>query len=301
MTNPFSLGISRSTGENSEAEELKNHYRDWRTFNRSTNAPFFPLDNHFKDAYLKDIEGGPLRLYLYFAFHAKNKEGFSFHSVNSIAEFFGTKTRTIDNWIKSLVDAGLIYRQRDGRKTTTTFLLPLSSSVRRLYKTDNQKTENQEMVDYFVQHLNEVKNVYGELTNVLHLFQWKQGQEEDFKGLSRQAIAFLTKRNDIYTLHLLALKEKRLDCVNDIGIDENKHFISKFQWNNSPILGIAYPSTSSISAYKHLKNVLQATIEISKTSTEQIIETTEEVKYGPFRNELIEQMKSVNEKESEEK
>lgn len=297
MVNPFSLGITRSEGANLEAAELKNYYRDWRTFNRATNAPFFPLDNHFKDSYLKDIEGGPLRLYLYFAFHANNKEGHSWHSVSSIAEFFGTKTRTIDNWIKSLVDAGLIYRQRDGKKTASTFLLPLSNSVRRLYKTDKQKKENQEMVDYFINHLEDSKNVYGELVSVLHIFQWKKTPDEEFDGLSRQTIAFLTKRGNIYTHHLLPLNEKRVDCIDEVPIEETKHFISNFKWNDNPILGIAYPSTASIAAFRHAKNVLEAAIEISQQSIEQITEITESVEYGPFKDELIQLMNAEEEQE----
>jgi len=299
MVNPFSLGITKSIGTNLEVAELKNHYRDWRTFNRHTNAPFFPLDNHFKDRYLKNLEGGPLKLYLYFAFHANNQEGYSWHSVSTIAEFFGTKTRTVDNWIKSLVDAGLIYRQRDGKKSATTFLLPLSNSVRRVYKTDKHKIENQEMVDYFIDHFENLRSVYGELVNILHIFQWKKVQDEDFDGRSRQAIAFLTKRENVYTHHLLALNEKRVDCIDEITVEDTKHFISNFKWNDSPILGIAYPSAASISAYKHAKNVLEASIEISQTSIQQITEITEEVRYGEFKDELIQQIHSEKEEQKE--
>lgn len=298
MVNPFALGISKiDETDDIEAQELKNYYKDWRQYNRNINAPFFPLDNNFKDRYLKDIEGGPLKLYLYFAFHANNKEGHSWHSVNTISEFFGIKTRTVDNWIKSLVEAGLIYRQRDGKKTASTFLLPLSNSVRLLPKPENYK-ENQFLVDYYISHLEKARNVYGEIVAVTHLFQWTNISSENLK--SRQAIAFLTKRDNIYVLHLCSLQNTRQNCVNELSIEENRYFESDFNYRGEKMLGLAYPSKVAFSAFKSLKKLIEALVEISQVSLEEIGGIMEEIQFGSYRDELIEITKEIEKHETKE-
>ncbi|MGG0657557.1 hypothetical protein [Rummeliibacillus pycnus] len=136
----------------------------------------------------------------------------------------------------SFIDRETVRKQQQHSYYQATLL---EDSIRQ--KNKLQKTEK--MVDYFVKHLENAKNVYGDLVSVLHVFQWKKA--EKFEGKSRQTIAFLTKRNNVYTHHLLHLNEKREDCIKEIEIYEPKHFISNFKWNDSTILGIAYPNKSS--------------------------------------------------------
>lgn len=78
---------------------------------------------------LKDLDEGALRLYLYFGFVADNDFGHSWHSIETISEYFGKQTRTIDHWIKKLVDAGLIYRAKDKKKSYTRFLIPYTDTI----------------------------------------------------------------------------------------------------------------------------------------------------------------------------
>lgn len=112
-----------------EQVALKSYYASWRSFNKDTEEPFFALYEGFKNQHLATLESGPLRLFLYFGFHSKNQTGDSWHSISTIAEFFNTQTRTVDNWIKTLVDKGLIYRVRKGHRSHTTYIIPYSDTL----------------------------------------------------------------------------------------------------------------------------------------------------------------------------
>lgn len=101
---------------------LKEYYQNWRTHNRSSKSPFITIYKDFKDKeLLKDLDGGSLKLYLFFTFAASNDFGHSWHSIQSIADYFGTQTRTIDNWLKPLVEKDLIYREQKGKNRTLPF------------------------------------------------------------------------------------------------------------------------------------------------------------------------------------
>ncbi|WP_186315430.1 helix-turn-helix domain-containing protein, partial [Bacillus subtilis] len=136
------------------------------------NAPFLSLFNKFKDEHLATLEPGPLRLYLYFAFHANNKSGYSWHSIQTMAKFFKTQTRTIDNWIKVLVDKNLIYRERTDKLSNTTFLVPYSNTVLRHAYVNKKEYNDQELLDDLISLIKRRRNVYGEIVKVYHIFQW---------------------------------------------------------------------------------------------------------------------------------
>lgn len=113
--------------ENNKAQSLITEYQQWKT-KRIEEPGWFPIfieikNNHF----LKDISGNALKLYIYFGLHSKNSTGVSWHSLETIGEYFNKSPRTISHWIEELKKAGLIDRIQIDRSTTAiTFLKPYS-------------------------------------------------------------------------------------------------------------------------------------------------------------------------------
>jgi len=108
-----------------EMEKLRNSYYEWRNYKKKINSPFFLIYNDFKDEHLKTMSGGSLKLFLYFGFHVNNKTGECWHSIESIADFFGVDQRTVNKWVFELEQRQLIKRIQRGYKwVSNTFMLP---------------------------------------------------------------------------------------------------------------------------------------------------------------------------------
>lgn len=89
-----------------------NDYLIWKTDNINNKTPFFPVYSSFKNK-IQDLSPGAISLYIYLGLHSKNKTGESYHSINTIATFFGKSTRTISSWFKELEENGLITRRQN--------------------------------------------------------------------------------------------------------------------------------------------------------------------------------------------
>jgi len=112
---------------NKEMEELRSNYARWKAFKKESGSTFFMIYTDFKDSHLKDISGGALKLYVYLCFHVNNFTGECWHSVDSIADFFGNDPRTVKGWFAELEDRKLIIRIQKGyKRIANTFLLPYS-------------------------------------------------------------------------------------------------------------------------------------------------------------------------------
>src|SRR5690606_15562531 len=136
-------------------------------------ATFTAIDNSFfTSGILSELDSGPLKLYLYFSHAAKNEYGHSWHSIQTIADYFGTQTRTIDNWIRSLVDKNLIYRAPKGQKSYTTYLIPFSDTLISHPAPRKYATDNQELLNDLVEYIQGLESIYGKIVGVHHLFQW---------------------------------------------------------------------------------------------------------------------------------
>ena len=94
-----------------ESERLLNDFLIWKTSNIDNKEGFFPVYSSFKK-YMKNLSPGAISLYLYFGLHSKNKTGESYHSIDTMADFFGKSSRTISSWIKELEDNKLIIRRQ---------------------------------------------------------------------------------------------------------------------------------------------------------------------------------------------
>lgn len=112
-----------------KAEELRADYKRWKAAALNTGG-WFPVFNGFK-LFLPSISGNALKLYLYFGLHSKYDKGESWHSIESIASFFGKSPRAINDWVKELQDAGLIERmQMELNQESHTFLKTYPAELR---------------------------------------------------------------------------------------------------------------------------------------------------------------------------
>ncbi|PAE35442.1 helix-turn-helix domain-containing protein [Bacillus sp. 7884-1] len=265
-TNRFRLVVPVSDTD----EALKHYYKSWRDLNQTAKSGFMRLDNAFKDKYLKELGDGALKLYLYFCFHAANETGDSWHSIPRIAEFFnGAQTRTIDNWIKTLVDKNLIYRASQGKKSYTTYLLPFSDTIVRHSASKKRASDNQESLDDLLMKIKELRAVYGEIVKVHHLFQWeKQKGKPVNRDRSQQYLLIITKRNNgVLIGHLYALRKSDHLCVSQLDIEEPAIFNSPFRFHDSNVVGLALPSFPAIggkskTAIKEILDLIRELAEI---------------------------------------
>lgn len=107
-------------------EEYRNDYGKWRELNRKNKEGFFIIYNSFvKNKILRDISGNALKIYLYLCAHSKNETGESWHSIETIAEYFDKSPRSIRRLLKELEDMNLIIRIQEGfKRKANTFLKP---------------------------------------------------------------------------------------------------------------------------------------------------------------------------------
>lgn len=236
------FGLLTSVPAKDEKElMLKEYHQHWRKTNSDSNASFVPLFYTFRDKHLAELDPGPLRLYLFFAFASHNQYGHSWHSIESIASFFDTQTRTIDNWIKTLVNKKLIYREKKGKKSHTTYLIPYSNTILRHQLKRNIKEDTQKILDMFLNKIKEREILYGPAIEVFHFFQWKVNKKnKPATDGSIQWLVILTKRDDeVLTTHFYSLKNSKHLGVSELEIDDIATFKSPFNFNGHSIRGIA--------------------------------------------------------------
>lgn len=295
MSNPFKPQIAKAI-EISEDTARKNYYASWRKFNKMQKAPFVAIDNVFKDKYLSRLDAGPLRLYLYFAFAANNKHGHSWHSISTIADYFKAQTRTIDNWIKVLVDEGLIYRQRAGKKSNTTYLIPFSHSFLIYRKRKNYKQDNQKMLDDCLNDINRLNEVYGDIVKVYHFFQWSDGKlDKD----TNQALFVLSKRNDIVTVNMITLTKSDDLGISEADVEDIVRFESPFKFAGEKIIGLAFPENPVFTSIKSSQYLLETLVELADSDTWEF-EELEQVKYDKIETLFPEDDDTESEESDEE-
>lgn len=233
--------ISSIPAEDEKEETIKEYYSSWRKTNSHSNAPFVPLFNSFKEKHLATLEPGALRLYLFFAFAANNQYGNSWHSIESIAKFFNTQTRTVNNWIKILVEKNLIYREQSGKRTHTTYLIPYSNTVIRHQLKRIFRKDDQNVLDAFIDKVKGYDFLYGPIVEVYHFFQWKSDNKKKPVKEGNQWLYIITKRSDgVLIGHNYSLKNSDDFGVNELVIEDSDiaTFISPFQHDGHNIRGL---------------------------------------------------------------
>lgn len=233
--------ISSIAAEDEKEEVIKDYHSYWRKTNTDSSSSFVPVFSSFKERHLATLEPGALRLYLFFAFAANNRYGNSWHSIEKIAEFFNAQTRTVNNWIKVLVDKKLIYREQKGKRSHTTYLIPYSNTIIRHQLRRVIKEDNQSVLDMFIQKIKEYEFLYGSIVDVFHFFQWKTNKKKNPIKESVQYLFVITQREDgVLVGHYYSLKNSDHLGVNELNIENGDvaTFVSPFKYNEQNIRGL---------------------------------------------------------------
>lgn len=111
----------------SESDKLISIYKEWLNFVKTQkNVGYFIISNNIEE-YLPFIKSPAINLYLFYAAHAKNGKGFSFYSIDKLAEKLKVTPKTINNWNATLSDLGLIFRSSNSYHSSRTQLLPATN------------------------------------------------------------------------------------------------------------------------------------------------------------------------------
>ena len=114
-----------------------------------------------------------MKLYLYYAAAAKNETGASWHSVDTISQKLGATERSIGNWNRQLENLGLIFRSSRGKRSKTTFILPLTSFAVKMHA----ERMNQVFTELKLSEANEASRIFGRLQSITKLYIKSQGSE----------------------------------------------------------------------------------------------------------------------------
>lgn len=107
---------------------LNKLYNTWIEFTKNEKTGYFLVSNGIKD-YLPLIKSPAINLYIYYCYHANNKNGDSFVSIDTAAKDLGVSPKTINNWNATLSDLGLIRRLGRSYTSSITQLLPTSNFI----------------------------------------------------------------------------------------------------------------------------------------------------------------------------
>ena len=103
-------------------------YNHWILQQKEKKRGYFLLSNSLEE-YLPLVKTAAMNLYLFYAIHAKNEYGYSYFSNDEIAKRLGVSKKTISNWVKTLLDAGLIARKAQQNSSSITYLLPTTDLI----------------------------------------------------------------------------------------------------------------------------------------------------------------------------
>ena len=111
------IKLAKKDSSNKSIDNIyKSNYKQWKVNLEKNKTPYFMLSKVF-DKHLREITSGALKLYLYYGFHSKNDTGVSWHSIETISDYFQVSEKTINNWNKELIERGLIHRDsKDNRR-----------------------------------------------------------------------------------------------------------------------------------------------------------------------------------------
>lgn len=126
---------------------------------------FAKVDSNFVN-FLPYLNDGAVRLYLYYAIFAKNETGESWHSMDTISKKLKTTERSINNWNHQLEDLGLIFRTNSGKRSKTTFVLPLTGFA---VKMSTQKMD-QMLTELNLFSASEYSKIFGKFQSVMRLY-----------------------------------------------------------------------------------------------------------------------------------
>lgn len=282
MANKFNL-INTIDFSSTLNENLRSQHSQWKKNNSLQKKGFTMIFSDFKDNnILSKIDGGALKLYVFLSLAAKNQSGESWHSIETIADYFEVQTRTVDKWFKNLVELDLIHRHKFKGKSHTTYLLPYEDTVLN-HKTPKSSDYNQ-LVNKKKKELNNLKNIYGEIFKIVHLYQWRPSGET--KGNSRIVVPnnilfIITKReNGILVGHKIPLKNLMgSDGVSEISLNGFYTFTSPLSNTENNIPGLALPNDPNIGREENVGELINLMKDLAILTNEEI-EEYDSIDYG---------------------
>lgn len=195
--------------ESVESFNCESNYKDWVSFRKESQTSYIILPSDLKNN-LKCFEKRSISLYLFYCFSANNKTGNSYFPIETIADILNVTTKTITTWNNDLIKLGLINRKQNRKKSTDTFLLPITDFI--------AKREKQTLEEYIKEYKDNKENIdlnVGEIEGIYHIFQWRKGDNKEYNKPFSQ-ICIVHKRkifydNDVFKFVLLT--EKKLESI----------------------------------------------------------------------------------------
>lgn len=154
----------RETSGSNEITVISEFYQQSGSKNNSK-FKFARLDNNFAH-YLPYLKDGAVKLYLHYAMSANNETGESWYGIQTSGNKIGVTERSINNWNKELEDMGLICRISAGRKSKSTFLLPITGFAKKA----NFDYINQLLIKFNLFGSNEHTRIFGRFQSVTKLY-----------------------------------------------------------------------------------------------------------------------------------
>ncbi|MDU4935715.1 MAG: hypothetical protein E6X43_10405 [Peptostreptococcaceae bacterium] len=261
----MSLKLAKANESSNDKHSLMcEQYDAWRK-NQDKNqlgSKFFILFKDFED-HLRDIPPGPLKLYLYYGFNSKNETGISWHSIDTIKDYFNVSEKTINNWNSELIRRGLIERESKGNsRNKTTYLLPFSMNY--IKEKDTSRLNNAAF-----------KEVYGSLYKAYHLFQWRKNTQSEEYNVPYNTYVLVYERivenaKNQYTAFEVSIE----DVYKNVEINESvvKGIILRFNSNiklkdigvdsDLPIQGIAVNTQHDLKKKKNIYELVKELIDV---------------------------------------
>ncbi|ARU60866.1 hypothetical protein CBW65_06965 [Tumebacillus avium] len=201
--------------------------------------------------------------------------------MNKIAELLKTSPRSVDSWIKVLVDRQLIARGKTGRRVNNTYLLPYSTTLIELQTPKKFDLEDwQRIFDFHLARISQYQDIYGELIGAFHLFQWDYSNRKPVSTSNSQLILFITKRTDgILTGHYYKLRRSQGFGISKLMIDKMVRFESPLLYEQRPLVGLGLNHNKRLTEITNNKALKVVTEQLSKFSKDDD-DLFEHVVYG---------------------
>lgn len=170
---------------NIETDVIADFYKI-STNKSNKNYRFAKLDSNF-NAFLPYLKDGAVKLYLHYVLAANNENGDSWHSIDTISKKLDTTDRSVGNWNNELEDLGLIYRASSGKRSKTTYVLPLTGFANQM----SVKKVTQVFTELNLFDSNELTRVFGKFHSLTKLHM----RTDEKEGFYEVTCACLEKLN----------------------------------------------------------------------------------------------------------
>lgn len=180
---------------------------------------FAKVDSNFT-AFLPHLTDGAVKLYLYYSIAANNETGESWHSIDTISKKLDATERSVSNWNSQLEDLGLIFRTNTGKKSKTTFVLPLTGFAVNM----NLQQMEQILDELNLYDLNIHTKTFGQVQSLIKLYT----KNETNDSFNEVLCLHLKKKNTAASIELNTI-DTYIYSVSSLTNEETKKKLSEFE------------------------------------------------------------------------